>query len=49
MTNNKKKRNIEHYPKLKKAICDSEYGSMEGFCKAFEAMALSVFEVVGVG
>jgi Fe-Mn family superoxide dismutase len=43
MTNDKKKRNIATYPELKNAICESEYGSMEGFYKAFESMALSVF------
>lgn len=43
MTNDKKKRKMENCPELKKAICDSEYGSMEGFYKAFESMALSVF------
>jgi superoxide dismutase, Fe-Mn family len=43
MTNDKKKRNIASYPELKNAICESEYGSMEGFYKAFESMALSVF------
>ena len=43
MTNDNKKRNIEKYQMLKQAICKSEYGSMEGFYKAFESMALSVF------
>jgi Fe-Mn family superoxide dismutase len=43
MTNNKKKRNIDNYPEIKNAICNSEYGSIHGFYKAFESLALSVF------
>ena len=42
MTDKKSKKNIDNYPELKNAI-EKRYNSIEGFYKAFQAFAVTVF------